>query len=99
MTKEQLQQINDNMGKFVLLSERTPTEIGTYLVISEFSGFYFYRIVNWANDLSIVDEYDFPKSEYGNKSGFYQCDSEWGYVEAMDIVAWAKLYDIKGDGK
>lgn len=35
-----------------------------------------YEIYSWANNLSLVDEYDFAGIE---KDGFYYLDPEWGF--------------------
>jgi hypothetical protein len=38
----------------------------------------------------MVDEYDFDGEEY-NRSGFYDYDSEWGYVERTNVLAWKPI--------
>ena len=43
----------------------------------------------YACDLSNVSKYDFCDKK--NTSGFYYHDSEDGYVEAVDVVAWIPL--------
>ena len=48
-------------------------------------------ILNWANDLYKVDEYDFAFDK--GKSGWYNYDSEYGYYDIKydKPIAWAEL--------
>ena len=46
--------------------------------------------MHWAKNLHEVDEYDFADEQY-NRSGFYDFDSEWGYLERENVLAWQEI--------
>ena len=77
-------------------SERLPEKNGDYLCCS--SGMAIITC-GFANDIYKVDEWDF--CDYKGKSkkrGFYDYDSEYGYYEVDDVVAWMPLPEpYKGD--
>ena len=67
--------------------ERMP-ENGTYLCTVD--GWFKYRkILNFAKDLHSVDAYDFINKK--GVAGFYDSDSEYGYFEVPDVIAWMPL--------
>ena len=70
-------------------SERLPEKNGDYLCCS--SGMAIITC-GFANELYKVDEWDF--CDYKGKSkkrGFYDYDSEYGYYEVDNVVAWMPL--------
>ena len=72
--------------KWIHVSERLPEKDGEYLVtVSSFCGLpQRIEVLSFATDLHKIDEYDFPE----HKCGFYDYDSEWGYLEVDDVLAW-----------
>jgi len=72
--------------KWIHISERLPEKDGEYLVtVSSFCGLpQRIEVLSFATDLHKIDEYDFPE----HKCGFYDYDSEWGYLEVDDVLAW-----------
>lgn len=51
------------------------------------SPYYLYRVLDFATDLSKVDD------EFAGirRPGFYDVDSEWGYVAVDDVAWWAEI--------
>ena len=75
------------IGRWISVSERLP-EDGTYLVTVERTvGRPRIDIKSFAKDLNKVDEFDFPKHE----CGWYDYDSEYGYRENVNVIAWMPL--------
>ena len=76
-------------GGWIPVSERLPEKDGEYLVtVSSFCGLpQCIEVLSFATDLHKVDEYEFPE----HKCGFYEYDSEWGYLEVDDVIAWMPL--------
>lgn len=60
-----------------------PKKNGEYICIMR--GRYI-KILGWANNLYFVDDWSFEKCK--NKPGWYDYDSEVGYFEIKDVVAW-----------
>ena len=65
-----------------------PKKWGEYLVTVKMFTCDDYRLglAYFAEDLYEVDAFDFPDKK--NKAGFYEYDSEYGYYELTDVVAW-----------
>lgn len=76
-------------GGWIPVSERLPEKNGKYLVtVSSFCGLpQHIEVLSFAMDLHRIDKYDFPE----HKCGFYEYDSEWGYLEVDDVLAWMPL--------
>lgn len=72
--------------RWIPVSERLPEKDGEYLVtVSSFCGLPSrIDVLSFATDLHEIDEYDFPE----HKCGFWDSDSEWGYLEVDDVLAW-----------
>lgn len=71
-------------------SERLPDDDGEYLITEKYSNAFppIISLVQFSNDLYKVDWHDFRDKK--GKAGFYQYDSEWGYVEVSGVIAWQK---------
>lgn len=81
---------SEKPNKWIPVWERLPEERGVYLVTQKaiFPGHVFRRIVGYAPNLHDVDEYDFADKK---RPGWYEYDSEWGYRELDDVIAWMPL--------
>jgi len=66
-------------------SERLPKEDSRYLVQMSYG---IMQVLSWANVLEKVDDVDFCNEKH---SGWYEYDSEWGYCERHEVVAWMPL--------
>ena len=75
---------------WIKTSDRLPTENGDYLIAQQIFDYIIYDVVHWAKNLHEVDEYDFADEQY-NRSGFYDFDSEWGYLERENVLAWQEI--------
>lgn len=86
------------VSRWVPVEEGLPKKNGDYLVtVPTFCGGSVFKS-SFATDLHKVDKYDFPKK----KSGFYGWDSEWGYYEVDDVIAWMPVppsYKAEGSEK
>ena len=71
-------------------SKRLPLSEGKYLVTCSSIITSYIDVARWANNLHEVDEYDFP---FNNDAGFYGYDSEYGYWELTNVIAWMPLPD------
>jgi len=78
---------NELEPKWIPVSEKLPQN-GTYLVtVRSMVGVPRIDIRSFAKDLNKVDEFDFPK----HKCGWYDYDSEYGYWEDTEVIAWMPL--------
>lgn len=81
------------MEKWISVKDRLPSKNGRYLVtygnILGFNNRYI-KTVEFAENLTKLDNYDFPKNEY-NRAGFYGYDSDFGYYEEINVIAWMEL--------
>lgn len=71
--------------------DRLPDKDGRYLVTTIFNytkHINHVHICNFAQKLSNIDHYDF---EDEHRPGFYNFDSEYGYVETNGVIAWQEL--------
>lgn len=80
-----------NENRWIQCSERLPVEDGEYLCQWKFNGQYVMDILCFSNDLFEVDEFDFYEYKGMKKKAFYGCDSEFGYFEHNNIIAWMPL--------
>ena len=72
---------------WIPVSEKLP-EDGIYLVtVERTTGKPRVEVMSFAKDLNKVDDYDFPE----HKCGWYEYDSEYGYWEDTDVIAWMPL--------
>lgn len=75
--------------KWIPVSERLPEKDGEYLVTvkSTFKNTRNYiKHCHFARNLYLVDEYDF--ADKTGVAGFYEYDSEYGYYEMTEVIAW-----------
>lgn len=83
--------------RWIPVSERLPEVNGSYLTTIKGIG-YYNRIRSFANSLHKIDKYDFSSK----KAGWYFYDSECGYIEETDVIAWMPLpqpYTESEDGE
>lgn len=71
--------------EWIPVSERLPNEDARYLVQMSYG---IMRVLSWANVLEKVDDFDFYNEKHG---GWYELDSEWGYCERNEVIAWMPL--------
>ena len=72
--------------RWISVSERLPEVNGQYLTTIEGIG-YYNRIRSFTNSLHKIDKYKFSSKE----AGWYFYDSECGYIEEADVIAWMPL--------
>ena len=76
--------------KWIPVSERLPEKKGTYLVTQKatFTDYVYISVTGYALNLYDVDEYDFANKK---RSGWYDCEPEYGCYEIDDVIAWMPL--------
>lgn len=72
-----------------------PKENGQYLICYKYCDDLMYDVGSYTNDLSTLNEYDFPADEYSGKFGFYDLDTEWSYFPLSKVYAWAEIEPYK----
>lgn len=78
--------------RWIPVSERLPEKDGEYLVTVKptFKNMRNYiKHCDFARNLYLVDEYDFVDKK--GAVGFYEYDSEYGYYEMTEVIAWMPL--------
>ena len=84
--------------EWISVKDHLPTKNGDYLITIDCFGKHRYiKIVSWANDLSKLDEWDFPVEDYKNIGGFYDFDGEYGYYEVNNVLAWCEVEPYEGE--
>lgn len=78
------------MSKWIPVSEKLPEKRGDYLVTQKatFTDYVYISVTGYAHNLYDVDEYDFTDKK---RPGWYEYDSEWGYREFDNVIAWMPL--------
>lgn len=71
--------------RWIPVSERLPEVDGRYLTTVK--GYNCNKIRSFTNNLYVIDKYEFS----GRKAGWYFYDSEYGYIEETDVIAWMPL--------
>lgn len=78
-------------NEWISVTDRLPDEDGTYLVFSSPYGIFdFYKVISFATNLEDVDEFEF---EGKNRPGWYEYDSEYGFVEEGNVSHWMPIPD------
>lgn len=72
-------------AEWIPVSEKLPNEDARYLAQMSYG---IMQVLSWANNLEEVDDFDFYNEKHG---GWYEFDSEWGYCERHDVLAWMPL--------
>ena len=75
-------------GGWIPVSEKLPEEDGEYLVTVKGMRNYI-KCCYFARNLYLVDEYDFVDKK--GVAGFYKYDSEYGFYEVTEVIAWCEL--------
>lgn len=76
-------------SRWILCSERLPNKNGAYLVTTENCIGRHIEVLDYANDLYEIDNYDFIDKK--GVSGWYYLDTEYGYIEVENVIAWMPL--------
>jgi len=71
---------------WIPVSERLPEENGNFLTVDEHG---YIHIFCFVNNLKMVDDFYF--FDKNNVPGWYDYDSEFGFYQIKDIVAWMPL--------
>lgn len=74
--------------RWVPVSERLPEVDGKYLTTIKVFGSNYNEIRSFANSLYKIDKYDFSDKK---GHGWYFYDSEYGYIEETNVIAWMPL--------
>ena len=84
--------------EWISVKDRLPSVDGDYLVTIKFKVLknYGIGIMGYAKNLYKVDEYDFHNKK---RPGWYSYDSEYGYYENNDVVAWMELPEVYKEGE
>ena len=100
VAQKAIQELRDDgvfVGKWIPVSEGLP-EDGDYLVtVERIVGEPCIDMKSFAKDLNKIDEFDFPE----RKCGWYDYDSEWGYWEDTEVIAWMpepEPYKVESEG-
>ena len=80
--------VDEDWNKWTPTSDGLPKEDGTYLCQINYGHHELFEVLSFSTNLYEVDEYDFCDI---NRAGFYDFDSEWGYYEVHNVVAWQSL--------
>lgn len=78
------------MSGWISCKDRLPKKNGDYLVtISSHNDSYVrIDILSFAKNLYKVDWYDFAGKK---RPGWYDYDSEYGFIEYSEVIAWQEL--------
>lgn len=84
--------------RWIPISERNPNKNGKYLVtVRGLMGEYVkVETIYYAEDLYKIDKFDFIDKQ--GVAGWYFFESEWGYYEFDNVVAWMPLPQAYGAG-
>ena len=87
---------SEAIKKAIEVLERTkwhkepPTKEGLYLIHTDIGVFDFAK---YSKDLYKVDKYDFKGR---HRAGWYKYNSEWGFYEVTDVIAWMYIPAYEG---
>ena len=81
--------------RWIPVTEKLPDKSDNYLCMIRFTkGRYLPMISGYAKSLYKLSKYDFPDKK--GKGGWFGHDSEYGYYENTDVVAWMPIPTYKG---
>lgn len=83
--------------KWIPCSERLPENKQKCLLTTLLSGMKYVYVGTYATDLYSVNKHDFADRK--GASGWYYRDSEYGYIEYNNVVAWMPLPEPYKPGK
>ncbi len=87
------------MNKWIPVEQEKPKDNTKVLVTREVFEVPLVKIAGYSSNLHKLDPYDFSGKEY-KREGFYDYDSEWGFYEVTNVLAWMPLpepYERKTD--
>lgn len=79
------------VGEWIPVSKRLPAENGSYLCQIDCGIHELIAVLDFDTNLYKVSAYEFYEKK---RAGFYDYDSEWGYCEVEDVVAWMPLPEL-----
>ena len=82
----------DEQDEWVSVNDRLPSDDEEVLTQAEDG---IYNLFRYTEDLYKIDNYDFADCKNKKVGGFYGYDSEFGYFEVDDIVAWKPIEPFK----
>lgn len=85
----ELSSVTPQQTRWIPVSERLPEDEQECLITSKGLGEFHIDIATYSTNLYKVDKYDFHTKK--DVSGFYGIDTEYGYYEWSDVVAWMPL--------
>lgn len=68
-----------------------PKKEGQYLITTTCGTKNIVDLACFTKNLYKIDHYDFSEYKGKRKAGWYTYDSEYGYVEYDDVLAWQEL--------
>lgn len=77
---------------WISVKDRLPEE-GSYLVTRKYicRDETYIDLLEFSNDLYKLDKYDFQQYKGKQKKGFYEFNSEFGFYEIDEVIAWMPL--------
>lgn len=81
---------------WVSYKKQKPDKDGRYLtVVKKTRTIFMQEILNYAEDLSKVDEYNFVFLDHEiDRSGWWKSDPTWKHVQVKNVISWMPLPDI-----
>lgn len=79
---------------WIKCSDRLPDHDGEYLITKLLLGEPKTSVRSFTKDLYALDKFDFYKYRYkrkANRAGWYDYDSEYGFYEIDNVIAWQEL--------
>ena len=75
---------------WIPIGQEYPRDNTKVLITRDIYGVPMVDIGAFTFNLHELDSYDFSSKEY-RREGFFGYDSEWGYYEITDVLAWMPL--------
>lgn len=83
-------------GEWIPVGKEYPRDNQEVLITVDDFGKRRVQQVRFTFNLHEFDSYDFGGEEY-KREGFYDYDSEWGYYEIFNVLAWMPLPEPYGE--